>query len=135
MIAQLKTSPLFSGLSDDEIEDCLACSKSEVRYYQKDDMIFNQYDEPVKLMVLVDGAVAVCHDNASGKRSIVAAFNQTGELFGEVFLFLKRKEYDYYAQAVTPAKVLQIPRDFLFQTCAENCDYHIRLIATGCHTC
>lgn len=129
MIHKLINSPLFSGMTEDEIQGCLQCSKSEIISYEKDEMIFCQNDEPVKLHVLVDGSVAVCNDTVSGKRSIIAAFDRSGELFGEVFVFLGRKEYDHYAQAVTPAVVLQIPKDFLYHTCGDDCGYHARLIS------
>ncbi len=128
MISILKSSPLFSGMSESDIESCLRCSQSEIAAYEKDEIVFYQKDAPEKLLVLIEGAVAVCHDTASGKRSIVATFDQSGELFGEVFLFLNRKEYDHYAQAVTPAKVLQIPKAFFYQTCGNSCGYHSRLI-------
>lgn len=128
MISILKSSPLFSGMSESDIESCLRCSQSEIAAYEKDEIVFYQKDTPEKLLVLIEGAVAVCHDTASGKRSIVATFDQSGELFGEVFLFLNRKEYDHYAQAVTPAKVLQIPKAFFYQTCGNSCGYHSRLI-------
>ncbi|WRS28029.1 Crp/Fnr family transcriptional regulator [Oscillospiraceae bacterium MB08-C2-2] len=129
MVSTLKNCPLFSGMSESDIENCLRCSKSEIAVYQKDEMVFYQKDVPEKLLVLVEGSVAVCNDSSSGKRSIVAAFNQPGELFGEVFLFLNKREYDHYAQAVTASKVLQIPRDFLYHTCGEACDYHTKLIS------
>ena len=63
------------------------------------------------------------------RRTIVAAFTQPGELFGEVFLFLDKKEYENYAQAACPAKVLQMPKQFLYHNCAKNCDYHTKLIS------
>lgn len=129
MVLEFKNSPLFSGMSESDIENCLRCSQSEFVSYEKDDIIFYQKDEPKKLLVLAEGAVTVCHDTISGKRSIVATFDQSGELFGEVFLFLNRKEYDHYAQAVTPARVLQIPKEFLYHTCGNSCGYHSRLIS------
>lgn len=129
MVSKLKNSPLFFGMSENDIENCLRCSKSEITTYEKDEIVFHQKDEPQKLLVLLEGNVAVCNDSSSGKRSIVAAFDQTGELFGEVFLFLSRREYDHYAQAVTASKVLQIPKDFLYHTCGANCGYHTKLIS------
>lgn len=129
MVHKLKNSPLFSGMSENDILNCLQCSRSEIVGYQKDEIIFHQKDEPKKLLVLVEGTIAVCNDSSFGKRSILATFNQGGELFGEVFLFLKRKEYDYYAQSVTASKVLQIPKDFLYHTCGKNCGYHVKLLS------
>lgn len=129
MIKKLKQSALFAEMSDVEIEGCLTCSKSKITAYQKEEMIFRQTDLPDKLLVLLDGSVVVGSDSKDGKRSIVATFNRPGELFGEVFLFLNRKTYDHYAQAVTAVKVLQIPKSFLYHTCGKNCSYHAKLIS------
>ncbi len=129
MIHKLKYSPLFSGMTEEEISDCLQCSDAKILSYEKDEMVFYQKDVPTHLLVLIEGSVAICNDTASGKRSIVAAFDQSGELFGEVFVFLKRKEYDHYAQAISSSHVLQIPKEFLFQTCGEMCGHHAKLIS------
>lgn len=128
MVAKLKGSPLFSNMSEEDIEHCLRCSKSQIRHYEKDEIIFYQKDKPQELMILIEGTVAVCNDSSSGKRSIVATFNKAGELFGEVFLFLNRRGYDHYAQAVTASRILQVPKDFLYQTCGQACGYHSKLI-------
>ena len=129
MIQKLKNSPLFFGMTDEEIESCLECSKSNITSYEKDEIIFYQKDAPTHLLVLVEGTVAICNDTAAGKRSIVAAFDQRGELFGEVFVFLKHREYDHYAQAVTQAQVLRMPREFLFQTSGDAQGHHGKLIS------
>lgn len=129
MYERMKKSPLFAGMTDSDIQNCLKCSGSEIVSYEKDQIIFFQQDVPSKLHVLLEGSVAVCSDSVSGRRTIVAAFTQPGELFGEVFLFLDKKEYENYAQAAGPAKVLQMPKQFLYHNCAKNCDYHTKLIS------
>ena len=129
MLAKLKKSPLFAGMTDGEIQKCLACSGSEIVHYEKDDTIFYQQDEPQKLHVLLGGSVVVGRDSVSGKRSIIATFSRPGELFGEVFVFLGKKEYDNYAQAAAPADVLEMPKTFLYHTCDVNCGYHTTLIS------
>ncbi len=129
MIANLKKSPLFADMSEGDVERCLTCSGSEVVTYEKEELVFLQSEKPRKLLMLVEGTVAICNDSVSGKRSIVTTVDQSGELFGEVFLFLNKQEYDHYAQAVTTSKVLQIPREFFFRTCGENCHYHAQLIS------
>ena len=94
MILKLKDSPLFRGMTGEDIECCLKCSHAQSVRYDKDEMIFCQGDAPEKLSVLIDGSVAVCNDSADGRRSIVASIDKPGELFGEVFVFLGQKEYD-----------------------------------------
>ena len=129
MIFPLKNCLLFAHMTDKDIENCIKCSHSDIVTYEKDDSIFFQQDEPKKLFILIKGSVAVCRDSISGKRNIIATFEQAGELFGEVFLFLNKKEYDNYAVAADRAEVLQMPKEFLYNSCGENCGYHTLLIS------
>lgn len=129
MLENLKNCPLFSGMSEEDVSICLACSGSDVRSYEKDDIVFYQKDEPTHLLVLIEGTVAVCNDTATGKRSIVTIIEQRGELFGEVFVFLNRREFDHYAQALTAAKVLRLPRDFLSYPSTEHAALQGKLIS------
>lgn len=129
MLSELKKSTLFASMTEEEIEDCLLCSRSEIITYEKDEPIFLQNDEPKKLFILIEGSVAICRDTVSGKRSIIATISQAGELFGEVFLFLNKNEYDNYAVAVSQAKILQMPKDFLYHNCGKSCRYHTLLIS------
>ncbi len=129
MISKLTRCPLFAQMTADDIRHCLTCSCSELAAYEKDQPIFFQQDKPQKLFILVEGSVAVCRDTVSGQRNRITTISQPGELFGEVFLFLNKQEYDNYAVAVSPSKVLQMPREYLFRSCGKNCDYHTLLIS------
>ena len=129
MLTKLKNSPLFTSMSEEDIENCLTYSGGNVVAYKQGEIVFHQTDTPDKLMVLVDGSVVICSDSIEGKRSITARFDQTGELFGEVFVFLNKDHYDYYAQAASDALVLQIPKVFFYQLGGEDGAYQNRLIS------
>lgn len=123
----LKKSPLFANMNDSDIENSLRCSKSDIATYNKDEMIFYAEDKPKKLFILIEGSVSICRDSADGKRNIITTINQEGDLFGEVFLFINKQEYDNYAIAVSDAKVLQMPKEFLYNRCNKNCTFHTLL--------
>ncbi len=129
MFTLLKNSPLFANMTEKEIEDCLHYSGSEIVSYEKDEIIFYQQDKPQKLHLLIEGSVVIGSDSMSGKRNIIATFNHAGELFGEVFLFLQKEEYDNYAQAATAVKVLEMPKEFLYPGDKQNHPYHNQIIS------
>lgn len=129
MLTKLKKSPLFTSMSEEDIENCLTYSGGNVVAYKQGEIVFHQTDTPDKLMVLVAGSVVICSDSIEGKRSITARFDQTGELFGEVFVFLNKDHYDYYAQAASDALVLQIPKAFFYQLGGEDGSCQNRLIS------
>lgn len=112
---KLKKSAFFSDMDEEQIKDCLRCAEAKIVSYAKEDIIFHQHDEAKHIMVLLEGSIAVCGDFANGKRRIVAVFDRPGELFGEVYLFLKNRPYEHYALALTPVKILRIQKGFLYQ--------------------
>jgi CRP-like cAMP-binding protein len=128
-IQKFKKSQLFDGMNDEEIEHCLKCSKSIITSYKKDEMIFYEEDMPKNLFILIEGAVSVCNDSISGRRNIVTTINNEGDLFGEVFLFINKDEYQNYAIAVSDTKLLQMPKEYFYKTCGESCNFHSLLIS------
>ena len=92
-------------MSDEEIEICLKESKARVKEYKRDEIIFSQGEKPKYITILVEGTVAVCNDSNLGRRTIMAIFRNIGEIFGEVFLFLGKEEYDHYALSTTNSKI------------------------------
>ena len=116
-------------MSDADIEHSLVCSKSEVITYKKDEMIFLEDDKPKNLFILIEGSVSICHDSLSGKRNIITTINQAGDMFGEVFLFINKNEYDNYAVAVNDTKLLHMPKEYLYINCDKNCKFHNLLIS------
>ncbi len=127
MTEAILNARLFSGIPVDELESLLICCKAKEVIYQKNDFIFYQKDKPEYIHLLLEGEVAVCQDTPSGRRNLVASFSNGGDLFGEVYAFLNKQEYDYYAVAVSTAKVLWMPRTFLYKNCDNRCSFHTTL--------
>lgn len=128
IVGLLDHSYLFSGMSSDDIEKVLTCSGALMKKFSKNDIIFDQFDKPENLFVLMSGSVAVCKDSISGKRVIVTVIDSPGDIFGEIYLFLPQNQYDFYTLVTQPAEILVIPRGFFTKTCSNSCDYHSKLI-------
>lgn len=118
---------LFANIPNEEMDNLLRCCKAREISYLKNEYIFYQKEKPEYIHLLLEGEVSVCQDSPSGRRSLVAAFNKAGDLFGEVYAFLDKQEYDYYALAASACKVLWIPRAFLLNNCDNQCDFHATL--------
>ena len=125
----LNQCPLFAGMSEAEIEECLLVSQARIVSYPKDTYLFHQGELPRYMMVLLSGSIVIGNDSLGGKRNIVATFQEHGEMFGEVFLFLNKKEYDYFALADSTADVLLIPKAFFDVDAVNQNSFSYRLIA------
>lgn len=118
---------LFKHMSEDDIDRCMSCSGAGIHYYGKDARIFDVFDEPVMLYVLVSGSVLIGRDHYSGRRSVLYEIRPY-EIFGVSYLFGDDEAYDCYAVATEKSSVLAIPKGFLYQTCGRACLHHTRFI-------
>lgn len=121
------TSPLFKNINEKQIEHLLRCSNAIIKDYKKGEHIFEQGEAPKDMTVLVSGSIQVGKISYEGNLVVAGIFDEPGELFGEIYLYLENKEYDYFAQAITNSKVLRIPKEFLFTTCQSQCNFHVQL--------
>ena len=129
IVAILKKSVLFRAMSNDDIEKVMICSKSKVNTISKNRIVFNELDIPNELYILLDGNIAICKDTASGKRLIVNVIENKGDVFGEIFLFMKDKHYDFYTTDTKNSRLVAIPKDFFLGYCENRCDFHAKLLS------
>lgn len=128
MIETIKESKLFRGMTGEEISSCLGCANYQVVRYEKNEIIFYQEEVPEYLMMIIEGRVTIGKDFVDGKRNILTTFQRSGELFGEVLLYLEKQRYDYFAQAECRTTILKIPKDFVIHSCANECVPHKKMI-------
>lgn len=104
---------LFSGLTQEEEQLFLSQPSVQEKLFRKNERIFHQGDTPHSLYILLSGNVAVDHIDQRGKRTLVNFFNQSGTVFGEVYLYLHKAVYEFGCIAQEDSKVLCIPKDLL----------------------
>lgn len=129
MIEKLKKCDLFCALSSSQIEKFLSCCDAKTKNYKKDHIIFYINDIPQKLYILIEGKVNICNDDYNGKRKVIANISNPGDLFGEVFLFLNKNSYDNYTVTTENSTILEIPKNYLYSSCSNTCDFHSQIIS------
>ncbi len=112
IIEILKSSTLFKGFGQEEIEDLLSLDFCSIREVKKDSYIFHQGDRPEYMYVLLEGSVQVEKIDINGKRVIVNIFTRPGTVFAEVYLYLGDHNYDYGCLAREDTRCLEISKDF-----------------------
>lgn len=113
----LKELKLFRGLSEEEIENFLEINNASVSFYENGEYIFEQEDRPMYLYILLEGGISVERMGIDGKRTIINHFKEKNTVFGEVYLYVDSKKYDYSAVAIGKSKILSIKREaFEFRT-------------------
>jgi CRP-like cAMP-binding protein len=102
---------LFSGISEEE-NSAILNRYTVIKNYKKGEFIFLKGEKPEYMFILISGALSVFSEDQNGKRELLASFERPGELFAEVYLFLKDKNYDFSAVADKDTEVIAISRDF-----------------------
>ncbi len=112
LVRLLQQCTLGKGLSDAEAEQLLASSQVQLHQYGVGETVFYEGDEPRSLYILISGRVEILKDTYSGRRIFISEIDEAGDMFGEIYLVL-RKPYDMYVRAAAPTQLLEISSSFI----------------------
>ena len=122
----LKSSPLFSGILDEELLSVLDCLNPHTKIYEKGEYVFHQGDRPESITLLAEGLIHVQKDDFWGDRSIVNVIG-SGDMFGESFA-ADRSPLVNDVVAVEKSVVIFLDATRLLTTCSASCSHHQALI-------
>ena len=103
-------SDLFKNLTKEEIDSFMKENKGLRRSLKRGEEVFSQGEIPNYLFILEEGSVVVENISKNGNRSIVNRFSKPGTVFGEVYLYLPERSYDYSCVCDVDSTILAIPK-------------------------
>lgn len=103
-------SDLFKNLTKEEIDSFIKENKGLRRSLKRGEEVFSQGEIPNYLFILEEGSVVVENISENGNRSIVNRFSKPGTVFGEVYLYLPERPYDYSCVCDVDSTILAIPK-------------------------
>ena len=106
-------SKLFIDIEEKELEEYLQASRTFVKEFETESYIFHEGDSSEYFYLLMEGMVQVERTSSQGKRLLVNRFQTQGTIFGEVYVYLKGRPYDYSCFSPEGAKVLFLPKEIL----------------------
>lgn len=101
---------LFSGINEKDLKVHLNKCGAREKEVPATSYVFREGDEAKGLFILLDGAVEVEKNDFSGKRQMVNRFREKDTIFGEVYLFLEDRLYDFACCAVEDSRLLFVPK-------------------------
>lgn len=107
----LQKSVLCNNMNEEQIENFIQTSSITQKEYPKGSIIFHEYDQPTKLYLLMEGKVSICKDTMSGRKILITEITRSGDIFGEIYLYMKIQRYNIYALVQENAKVLEFDSD------------------------
>lgn len=116
---KLLTAPFFAGFSQGDLDSFWRLPQVKKEKYLPGSHIFFAGDVPEKFYILLTGAVRILQETYGGQELHLADISETGDLFGEVYLFIRRQNYDMTARIITETTVLGIDKT-LFSPAAQE---------------
>lgn len=105
-IEMLKNTFLCKGLTEEEFRYFVSNANIQRREYRKNEFIFMEMEKPEKLFLLIDGYISIYRDTMSGRMLPIADIVDSGDIFGEVYLYMQKPKYDLNAVAKCDSVVL-----------------------------
>ena len=102
---KIKKSPLFKGLSDDELLRAKELLSAVRTTYLKGEYLLSAAEPFLRFGLVLSGAVSVYMDDIDGERMIMATAH-AGDTFGESHAYLGTSESPVYILAAEEAEIL-----------------------------
>ena len=127
MLSVLRTSGIFSGISEEETEKMLHCLEVRPETFQKDEYILRAGDRVEAFGLVITGKVLIIQEDFWGNRNILAAVG-VGHCFAETFACSPGAVLNVSVMAQTNVQVLFLNVKRILTTCPSTCSHHSRMI-------
>lgn len=123
----LTQSPLFSGISPDDLHSMLDCLSAIRRSYPKGASIRRRGERLSSLGIVLDGSVHIAKEDYWGNSNLIAQC-LPGDIFGESYAVSPETPLDIAISAGTSAHILFLDFTKIRTVCSKTCPFHSRLV-------
>lgn len=124
---QVKNSPLFFGMNEDELKGILECFNARTRNYDDGEVIIRQGDIINNIYLILEGAVNIEKDSYWGRRIIVTQLGVNDNI-ALAFVASKNIESSIDAVAIGRTRLLLLSYEKCTSMCQNACTRHKLLI-------
>ena len=123
----LRSAPLFSGVSEEELTAILACLGAEVKHFPKDDFLLRAGDTAESIGLVLAGSVLVIQEDIWGNRNILSKAGP-GQTFAAAYACAPGSLLNVSVAAETPAAATFLNVRRVLTVCPSACVHHSRII-------
>lgn len=123
----LTETPLFRGTTAQELEEMLACLGTDVRSYDKGQVIYCAGDAVTSLGVVLSGSALIENDDIWGNTTVLDCVGP-GQIFAETYACTPNEPLMVNVVAAEPAQILFLNVGRVLQVCSNACGHHNVLI-------
>lgn len=124
---QIKNSPIFFGLSEEELKAMLECFNARIKEYSDGEMIIRQGDMITNIYLVLEGNVNIEKDSYWGRRIIVTQLGVNDNI-ALAFVASKNVEASIDAISIGKTKLLILSYAKCTTMCQNVCTKHRLLI-------
>ncbi len=124
---QIKNSPIFYGMKEEELKELLTCFNARVRKFESGEMIIRQGDMISNIYLILSGTVNIEKDSYWGRRMIISHLGVNDNI-ALAFVASKTIESQIDAVVVEDAEVLILSYQKCTTMCQNACTKHRVLI-------
>lgn len=125
---QIKNSPLFFGMNEEELKGILECFNARIKSYESGEMIIRQSDVITNLYLVLEGKVNIEKDTYWGRRIIISKLGVNDNI-AMSFVACKAVESTIDAVAAEDTKLLMLNYEKCTSMCQNACTRHKVLIS------
>ena len=123
----LAASPLFSGVTEDELDAMLTCLAAKTEQFPKDVFLLHPGDTVEEIGMVLSGCALVVQEDIWGNRNILSKTGP-GQTFAEVFACAKGAVLNVSVEAESAVTVMFLHIKRVLSVCPSACSHHSRII-------
>lgn len=123
----IQKSPLFSGISENELEPMLSCLSATKKSFKKNEFVLRSGDEIRAVGMVLSGSVLIVKEDFWGNRNIISSA-KAGDIFAEVYACKPGAALGVSVIAEEATTVIFLDVRRILTTCTSACQFHARLI-------
>ena len=123
----IRSSQLFSGVSEDELTAMLSCLETRKESFPKDALLLRIGDTADAIGLVLSGSVLIIQEDIWGNRNIISKAG-AGQTFAAAYACAPGSVLNVSVAAETPVTVLFLNVKRVLNVCSSACAHHSHII-------
>ena len=123
----LAASPLFSGVTEDELDAMLTCLAAKTEQFPKDVFLLRPGDAVEEIGMVLSGCALVVQEDIWGNRNILSKAGP-GQTFAAAYACAPGSLLNVSVLAETPVTAMFLNVKRVLNVCPSACEHHSRII-------
>ena len=123
----IRSSQLFSGISDEELADILSCLDTKKESFPKDTFLMRVGDTAESIGLVLSGSVLVIQEDVWGNRNILSKAGPS-QTFAAAYACVPGSVLNVSVVAETPVTAIFLNVARVMNMCSSACAHHNRIL-------